>query len=95
MGELESGIKRINEKLQLLLKQYYRIEQENTKYRQQLADQKQQHVTMTERMEQMEQQVVILKAATSQLSEPDKKELDKKLNHYLKEIDRCINMLNE
>jgi len=39
--------------------------------------------------------VAVLKTATNNMSEADKKELEKKLNHYLKEIDRCIEMLGE
>ena len=95
MGELETGIQRVNEKLQLLLRQYTRIQQENAKYRQLLAEKEQQTSGLSEKIEQLKQQVIILKAATHQLNDQDKKELEKKLNHYLKEIDRCINMLGE
>lgn len=95
MGDLENGIKRVNEKLLLLLKQLTRLQQENSKYRQMLAEKEQQTSGMTEKIDQLKQQVIILKAATHQLNEQDKKELDKRLNHYLKEIDRCINMLGQ
>lgn len=95
MGELETGIKRVYDKLQLLLRQYSRLQQENIKYRQLLAEKEHQASGMNEKVEQLKQQVIILKAATHQLNEQDKRELDKRLNHYLKEIDRCINMLGE
>jgi hypothetical protein len=29
------------------------------------------------------------------MNETDKKELEKRLNHYIKEVDRCIVMLSE
>ena len=95
MGELENGIKRVNEKLQLLLKQYLRLQQENIKCKQLLAEREQHALGMNEKIDQLRQQVIILKAATHQLNEQDKRDLDKRLNHYLKEIDRCINMLGE
>jgi hypothetical protein len=38
---------------------------------------------------------LILKAGTGEMNEADKKDLDKKLQGYLKEIDRCITMLSE
>ena len=46
-------------------------------------------------METLEEKVAVLKTATGQLEPTDKKEIEKKLNHYLKEIDRCITMLSD
>jgi hypothetical protein len=34
-----------------------------------------------------------VKTSTSGLSEPEKAEIEKKINHYIKEIDRCISQL--
>jgi hypothetical protein len=47
------------------------------------------------KVEALEEKVAVLKSATGQLNEVDKKELEKRLNHYLKEIDRCITLLSE
>ncbi|OQY95885.1 MAG: hypothetical protein B6D37_03785 [Sphingobacteriales bacterium UTBCD1] len=43
----------------------------------------------------LRQQLDILKLSTHKLSNDDKKELEKRINYYLKEIDRCIALLNE
>jgi hypothetical protein len=43
----------------------------------------------------LEQKVSLLKMATGQMLEADKKELEKRLNNYIREIDRCITMLGE
>ena len=84
---------RIQEKVRLLLKQYQQLQHENEKLKHLLRDAGEKEATMAASISQLQQQVVILKTATNQLDEQDKKELEKRLNHYLKEIDRCINML--
>jgi hypothetical protein len=43
----------------------------------------------------LEQQVSILKFAAGEMSEKDKKEFEKKINLYLKEIDKCIAFLGQ
>ncbi len=84
---------RIQEKIRLLLKQYQQLQQENEKMKHLLRNAGEKEAAMAVSISQLQQQVVILKTATNQLDEQDKKELEKRLNHYLKEIDRCINML--
>jgi hypothetical protein len=84
---------RIQEKLRLLLKQFQQLQQENAKMKLLLRNADEKEATMAASISQLQQQVVILKTATNQLDDQDKKELEKRLNHYLKEIDRCINML--
>ena len=92
---LEEGMRRVQDKLQQLLKQYSQLQQENEKLVRLIQDARSNEFAKNERIGQLEQQVIVLKSATSQLNESDKKELEKKLNHYLKEIDRCINILGE
>jgi len=38
---------------------------------------------------------MVLKTGMAKLDDTDKKELDKRLHSYLKEIDKCISMLSE
>ncbi|HUR10602.1 MAG TPA: hypothetical protein VM012_04500 [Flavitalea sp.] len=92
---LEEGLRRVQDKLQQLLKQHSKLQQENEKLLHLLQDAERKESSTNEKIEQLEQEVIILKSATSQLNESDKKELEKKLNYYLKEIDRCINVLGE
>jgi hypothetical protein len=84
---------RIQEKVKLLVKRLQQLQQENEKMKLLLHDAGEKGAAMAASISQLQQQVVILKTATNQLDEQDKKELEKRLNHYLKEIDRCINML--
>ena len=84
---------RIQDKVKLLLKQFQQLQHENNKLKNLLRDAGEKETAMAASISQLQQQVVILKTATNQLDEQDKKELEKRLNLYLKEIDRCINML--
>lgn len=95
MNSLEQHIQRINEKLQLLLKQYRTLQKENEKLKKELADTKALHIEKNRQLEELEQRVAILKTATNNMKEEDKRDLEKRLNVYIKEIDRCISMLSE
>jgi len=95
MNPLEQHIQRINEKLQQLLKQYRASQKETEKLKKELADIKSLQNEKIRQMEELEQKVAILKTATNNLNEDDKKDLEKRLNQYIREIDRCIAMLSE
>jgi len=95
MNPLEQHIQRINEKLQQLLKQYRFVQKENEKLRKELTDIRGLHAERNKQIEELEQKVSILNTATNNMSEDDKKDLEKRLNHYIREIDRCIVLLSE
>jgi predicted transcriptional regulator len=92
---VEENIDRIYKKFQQLLKQYQLLQKENAQQAsaiQQLTATKE---TDTKKINALQQQVIILKAATGQMNEKDKKEFEKNINQYLKEIEKCINLLSE
>lgn len=91
----EEQIKRIYDKLQLLLKQHAILQKENQLLKEELGRAQKQVSQYQETAETLKQQVSILQLGNGQMSEEDKKEFEKKLNTYIKEIDRCIAMLSE
>lgn len=93
--QVQEQVKRINTKLQQLLKQYQQLQKENNSLQQKLQVIQQEAKEKTKKLEELEQKVAVLKTATNNLTDDDKKELEKRLNRYIKEIDRCINMLSE
>jgi regulator of replication initiation timing len=95
MNPLEQQIQRINEKLQQLLKQHHVLQKENQKLKKELADIKSLNTERFRQIEELEQKVAVLKTATNNMNDDDKKELEKRLNSYIREIDRCITMLSE
>ncbi|HEY0066819.1 MAG TPA: hypothetical protein VGB46_05640 [Flavisolibacter sp.] len=85
----------LNEKLQLLLKQYQRLQKDNERLREELNLCRQKELGSQQKLEAMEQQISILKLASGEMNDQDKRELEKKINHYIKEIDRCISFLSQ
>jgi len=95
MAELEEQVKRVNEKLQQLVKQYQLLQKENDKLKKDLTQLQSHQQSQSIHIEQLQQQTEILKLAKSEMGEDEKKAFEKRLNQYIKEIDRCITMLNE
>lgn len=85
----------INEKLQLLLKQHQRLKKENERLRGELVAQKQKDQQAQQTIQELHQQIDILKLASGDMSEKDKKEFERKINLYVKEIDKCIAFLSQ
>ena len=95
MSNTEQHLKRIQEKLQLLLKQHAAAIKENSKLKEELGSAQQKITVQQQSAEELKQQVSILKVSAGDMSEADKKEFEKRINGYLKEIDRCIALLGE
>ena len=95
MNAMQEQIERINEKLQVLLKKYQALQKENEKIKLDLDNRNGKEKEWREKTESLQQQVEILRASTGQMDEASKKEFEKRINQYLKEIDRCIALLGE
>lgn len=94
MPETAQHIKRINEKLQQLLKRFQQLQKDNERQSKRIAILEEEKARNAEQVTQLQQQVTILKAATGQLSDTDKKELEKTVSKYIREIDKCISLLS-
>ena len=95
MSNTEQHLKRIQDKLQQLLKQHSAVQKENSKLKEELAIARQKSAVQQKSADELKQQVSILKVSAGDMSEADKKEFEKRINGYLKEIDRCIALLGE
>ena len=95
MSNTEQHLKRIQEKLQQLLKQHASLQKENLLLKQELRNNKKILSSYEENMDNLKQQVEVLKLGNGEMHEGDKKQFEKRINGYLKEIDRCIAMLSD
>jgi chromosome segregation ATPase len=95
MSVLEENIKRINSKLQQLLKQYQLLQKENEQLKTVINGLKIQLEDDLTRITQLEQQAGILKSAAGKMNETDKKLYENHINQYIREIDKCIGLLSE
>lgn len=92
---LDDQFNLLNEKLQLLLKQHARVQRENQRLKEELEATQNREAEARSSCERLQDQISILKMSSGQLTEPDKKEFEKKLNQYLKEVDKCIAFLGQ
>ena len=95
MSDLQSNIKRINDKLQKLLRQYQQLQKDNERQSKLIAELQQTKDNNTQHITQLQEQVDILKASTGKMTEAEKKSFEKHINQYIKEIDKCIGLLGE
>jgi peptidoglycan hydrolase CwlO-like protein len=92
---LDNQFNIIYEKLQQLLKQHNKLKRENEQLRKELQEQKDSELQAQQKMEELQQQISILKLAGGDMNDADKKEFEKKINNYIKEIDKCIAFLSQ
>jgi len=94
MVDLDLQIKSIQEKLQQLLKQQGLLQKENQKLKKDLEK----ALSVTEEKEQtlqaIQQQMDVLKLGSGSLNEEEKNALSKRIDVYLKEIDKCLSLIN-
>ena len=95
MSNTEQHLKRIQEKLQLLLKEHTAVVKENKLLKEELSEAKQKVTTQQKSVDELKQQVSILKVSTGEMSEADKKDFEKRSDGCLEEIARCISMLGQ
>lgn len=95
MSNTEQHLKRITHKLHQLVKEQVAIQKENNKLKEELIAAREKLSAQQKNAEDLKQQVTVLKLNTGEMSEVDKKQFEKRINDYVKEIDKCIAMLGE
>jgi archaellum component FlaC len=92
---MEEQFKRINDKLQRLVKQYQLLQKDNERLNQSLKSYMDKAAQQAQQIEALTQQVLILKSAAGQMEESDKKAFEKRINRYIKSIDKYIAYLSD
>lgn len=92
---MQTDLQRIQGKLKELLQQQQLLKYQNKQLQASLTASQQKIREQQQRVEELQQQIAVLKMSPAQLDQQDKKELEKKINQYIKEIDRCIAQLGE
>ena len=95
MPEQKETFSRIEEKLGLLTSKLRDYKRENEKMRKELEDKKLQWDELKTKNEEMELQMTLLRNGASGDVKTSKSVLEKKINEYIKEIDRCIALLGD
>jgi hypothetical protein len=94
MIEPASQIQNIQDKLQLLLKQQAVLLKENLRLKKELERSQSIASEKEEALSRIQEQVDVLKMGSGNISEAERTALGKRIDGYLKEIDKCLAMLN-
>ena len=94
MDGTNSNILRIEEKVLQLLKQYQLLQKENQQLLKESKSTEAQLESVTTEKNRLLQQIDAMKINGSTMEESSKKDLEKRINIYLKEIDHCLALLN-
>jgi hypothetical protein len=95
MSNEEQSLQRINDKLQQVAQRYQSLQKENLQLTRELRVLKEREEAREKKVIELELKMAAIKTATGRLDESEKKDIDKRLNHYIREIDRCIALLSD
>ncbi len=88
-------IDQVHVKITRLLKQYRQLEKENERLKTELAKKNETDEMISQKNRQLERQLNMMKATAGSGDDTAKKEIEKQLNFYIREIDRCIAILGQ
>ncbi|MDB5209781.1 MAG: hypothetical protein JWQ30_608 [Sediminibacterium sp.] len=94
MVDLDLQIKNIQDKLQQLLKQQALLQKENQKLKKDLEKAMLDNGEKEQSLQAIRQQVDVIKMGSGNLNDAEKTALGKRIDGYLKEIDKCLALLN-
>jgi shikimate kinase len=94
MVDLDLQIKSIQDKLQQLLKQQAMLYKENQRLKKELEKVSLLNEEKQALVQALQQQMDVLKLGSGTMDEAERNALGKRIDVYLKEIDKCLALLN-
>jgi hypothetical protein len=94
MDEMQEQIQRIENKVQLVLREYSNAQKELQRLQKENALLIRQLQSRTEQADQLHQRMDTQKFAGTTMEDKAKKDLEKRINTYLKDIDKCLALLH-
>lgn len=91
---INNQLKNIQQQLQQLLKEYSFVQKENQKLKKELELLQQAKEEQQKRLEVLQQKSEVTQLGTDSWSKEEKQALQKRIDVYLKEIEKCISLLN-
>ncbi|MEY4334688.1 MAG: hypothetical protein RLZZ196_3438 [Bacteroidota bacterium] len=94
MINLQTSLQGLQEKLQVLLKNYAALEKENQQLKNKMGQVEQQEQKMAAQLKELETKLAAASLRQSNMDPADKAKLMKQIDQYIKEIDHSIQNLN-
>ena len=92
----DQQLKRIQDKFSLVVKNYQGLQKENEKMKSDYHKLSERCDSLGREAEKLRQQSELMKYNTNDvMQDGEKKDLEKRLNQYVREINRCIALLND
>lgn len=95
MQTATANITRVQDKLQELLKRYQQLQKECSQQQKLITSLQEKDLDNEKRIRTLQEQQHILKSASGAMGQADKKEFEVVINRYVREIDKCIDLLSE
>ena len=95
MDILETQLKTLNTKLQSLLKRHQLLLKENDVLKKEVEALRIENNEEKKSAQTLQQQVDILRMNNGLMNDDEKRILEKKIDGYLNDIEKCITLLNE
>lgn len=94
MSVLSDQILQLQQKQQQLLKHYSKLKKENVQLKKALFKKENQLNSTEEHLKELQHNFDVLKLSKGSFDENEKLALETRLTDYIKEIDRCLKLLN-
>ena len=94
MNTIEEHIISINTKLQLLLKKYAALQKENAILTREMEKYRENEKDFLQKINSLEIQTGIFKASAGKMNDKEKHDFEKRINQYIKDLDKCMAILN-
>lgn len=91
---IEEHINFISNKLQLLLKKYAALQKDNASLNRKIELYEEREKQTLQKIDSLEMQARILTASAGSMNKEEKKNFEKKISQYIKDLDKCMAMLN-
>ncbi len=92
---LEQQLESLTEKVQLLVRQQARMKKEMERLQKELDECRSSEKSHLDLVFQLEQRIAILKYAAGELPDTEKKQFEKTINGYIRELDKVIAYLSQ
>lgn len=93
--DVTENLRELSAKLKQLISNYKAIQKENADLKQALLTTKEKHKELVEKVETLDQQILIIKASTTKMEGEEKRLFEKKIDQYIKDIEKTISVLSE
>ena len=94
MSDIHSQLQTLQVRLQQLIKNYQQLQKENGQLKKELVKKSVEINIGKEKLQNFQQQIDVLKLSKSGFDVTEKVVLEKRIDIYLKEIDKCLALLN-